>query len=69
MRTIAVAAPPRPFLWQAAFTCKTYTAQSPIIWQHVFVSDAPMHNGRNLLRLKRLEHIRWSKVSKKATIS
>jgi hypothetical protein len=44
MRTIAVAAPPRPLLWQAAFTCETYTAQSPIIWQHVFVSDAPMTN-------------------------
>jgi hypothetical protein len=32
--------------WQAAFTIKTYSAEtvSPIVWQHVFVSDTPMTN-------------------------
>ena len=44
MRTTVVAASPCPLHWQAAFTSKTYTAQSPIVWQHVFVSDTPMMN-------------------------
>ncbi len=47
MRTTAIAAS-RPLHWQAAFTMKTYTAEtvSPIVWQHVFVSDTPMTNWR-----------------------
>jgi len=45
MRTTTIAAS-RPLHWQAAFTMKTYTAEtvSPIVWQHVFVSDTPMTN-------------------------
>ena len=45
MRTTAIAAS-RPLHWQAAFTMKTHTVEtvSPIIWQHVFVSDTPMTN-------------------------
>ena len=45
MRSTAIAAS-RPLHWQAAFTMKTYTANtvSPIVWQHVFVSDTPMTN-------------------------
>jgi hypothetical protein len=45
MRTTAIAAS-RPLHWQAAFTIKTYTAEtvSPVVWQHVFVSDTPMTN-------------------------
>ena len=40
MRTTAIAAS-RPLHWQAAFTMKTYTAEtvSPIVCQHVFLSD------------------------------
>jgi len=53
MRTTAIAAS-RPLHWQAAFTMKTYTAEtvSPIVWQHVFLSDTPMTNwcgGSSLL--------------------
>jgi hypothetical protein len=53
MRTTTIAAS-RPLHWQAAFTMKTYTAEtvSPIVWQHVFVSDTPMTNwcgGSSLL--------------------
>jgi hypothetical protein len=53
MRTTAIAAS-RPLHLQAAFTMKTYTAEtvSPIVWQHVFLSDTPMTNwcgGSSLL--------------------
>jgi hypothetical protein len=53
MRTTAIAAS-RHLHWQTAFTMKTYTAEtvSPIVWQHVFVSDTPMTNwcgGSSLL--------------------
>ena len=52
MRTTA-AASPRRLHWQAAFTLKTYKAQtsSLVVWQHVFVSDTPMTNwcGSSLL--------------------
>jgi hypothetical protein len=53
MRTTAIAAS-RPLHGQAAFTMKTYTAEtvSPIVWQHVFLSDTPMTNwcgGSSLL--------------------
>ena len=46
MRTTIIAASPRPLHWQAAFTMKTYSAQvlSPVVWQHVFVSETPMTN-------------------------
>ena len=45
MRTTAIAAS-RPLHSQAAFTIKTYTAEtvSPVVWRHVFVSDTPMTN-------------------------
>lgn len=44
MRTTVIAASPQPLHWQAALTMKAYTAQilSPVVWQHVFVSDTPM---------------------------
>jgi hypothetical protein len=52
MRT-TIAASPRRLHWQAAFTTKTYKAQtsSLVVWQHVFVSDTPMTNwcGSSLL--------------------
>jgi hypothetical protein len=52
MRT-TIAASPRRLHWQAAFTAKTYKAQtsSLVVWQHVFVSDTPMTNwcGSSLL--------------------
>jgi hypothetical protein len=45
MRTTTAASPRRSH-WQAAFTLKTYKAQtsSLVVWQHVFVSDTPMTN-------------------------
>jgi hypothetical protein len=47
MRT-TTAASPRCLHWQAAFTTKTYKAQtsSLVFWQHVFLSDTPMTNWR-----------------------
>ena len=33
----------RRLRWQAAFA-KTYRTSSPVLWQHVFVSDTPMTN-------------------------
>jgi hypothetical protein len=49
--TISVAASPRAMLCQGIFATKTYTAQTPIVWQHLFVSDMQMTNwagGSNL---------------------
>jgi len=52
MRT-STAASPRRLHWQAAFTTRTYKAQTSSLafWQHVFVSDTPMTNwcGSSLL--------------------
>jgi hypothetical protein len=49
---------PQPSHWQAALTMKPYTAEtaSPIVWQHVFVSDTPMTNwcGGSSLLLSRI---------------
>jgi hypothetical protein len=52
MRT-TTAASPRRLHWQAAFTTRTYKAQTSSLafWQHVFVSDTPMTSwcGSSLL--------------------
>ena len=57
MRTIPISAS-SPLRWQAAFTMKTYAAEilSPIVWQHVFVSNTPMTNwcGGSSLVLSRV---------------
>jgi hypothetical protein len=63
MRTTTAASPRRSH-WQAAFTLKTYKAQtsSLVVWQHVFVSDTPMTNwcGSSLLltRVVKKTHLR-----------
>ncbi len=45
MRTTAsIAALPRILLRQGAFTSKTYAAQTPVIWQHLFLSAKQMTN-------------------------
>ena len=45
MRTaVSNAASPRHLHWQAAFTTKAYQTSSPVLWQHVFVSDTHMTN-------------------------
>jgi hypothetical protein len=53
MRTaVCYAASPRRLPWQAAFTTNPHQASSPVVWQHVFVSDIPMTNwsaGSSLL--------------------
>jgi hypothetical protein len=44
MRTaVSNAASLRRLRWQAAFA-KTYRTSSPVLWQHLFVSDTPMTN-------------------------
>jgi hypothetical protein len=45
MRTdISVAASPLAVLCHGIFSTKTYTAQTPIVWQHLFLSDTQMTN-------------------------
>jgi hypothetical protein len=45
MRTTAsIAAPPRNLRRQGTFANKTYAAQTPVIWQHSFLSDKQMTN-------------------------
>jgi hypothetical protein len=42
--TASIAARPRDLALQGAFTNQAYTAQTPIIWQHWFLSDKQMTN-------------------------
>jgi hypothetical protein len=49
--TVSIAARPRDLPWQGPFTTETYAAQTPVVWQHLFVSHKQMTNwfgGSNL---------------------